>query len=155
MMFWRSLIRSLLPGKQSPITEASEQRHNKSAKIQTGLEATMMNSLYQLDKDERATAAAYRNWKVFGQKTIPKTGGNDDEMLIADNIYNIKPPSLLGTLLGLSAFTGVGGAAAYFLLPLIGELMSGAPVPDSPPPQVIQQSDVYDYDVESRVIPPE
>jgi len=160
-MLWRQLLGRFVPGPQDPVREASEQRHNKSAKIQTALEATMVNSLHQIDKDERAVANAYRNWKVFGDKQVPKVGGgSDEEMLIADNIYNIKPPSLLGPLLGIAGIIAASGGAGWLLLPQLANLLQdpepAAVAPeDAPSPDVIRESDVYDYTVDSHVIEPD
>lgn len=135
-----------------PIQEARQQRLNKSAKIQTALEGAFVSQMNTIAKDEIAEVRQYKDQTVFGGSTqLPKRDEIDD-MLIADDIKitNVKTGSgIVPTLLGLAA----GAAAVYFGMPYLADPAKDA-VETRVETVIEKEREVRDYEVESRVLPP-
>jgi len=141
--WWRGLP------ADDPTLEAKSQRLNKSAKIQTGLEAVLMDSISELARQDHEQVRIHRNRAVFGdqrQETIPKRGTDgSDEMIIADDIKvnNIKPSNTLPAML-------IGAAICA-----AGWWLSKDDAQPNPQPQPgVNNTTKSDYTVQSRVILP-
>lgn len=143
-----------------PTQEAKQQRLNKSAKIQTGLEAVVVNQMQNIAKDEIAESRQLKDQTVFGgEKKLPQRGETDD-MLIADDIRvtNVKSGGAMPALVGVAA----GAAAIYFGMPFLAgpakatvEKVVEERIIEKPVERVIEKpGQDFDYEVESRVIPP-
>lgn len=153
------------PPDDTPKYSAADQVLNKGSKIQSAMEMTLVNGIRRLDQDQRETLQEYQRGKL-GMKPLKRGswlsrlfgGGADDEMLIADNINvdNSRKSGLLGPLLGAGLVIGSGIIGAPYLLPLMGMASQAAQEPSGQQPVPVPPAEdrVFDYDVESRVIPP-
>lgn len=144
-MVWEWLYKLWTGVPTEPVQEARQQRLNKTNKIQTGLEAVLLNSISDIDRQDREAARIYRNKTLFGggNETIPST--EDDGLIIADDIRitNVKPSPLLPLLLT----AGLAGAGVW----LASEYLSK----ESSEKSVETRTEQYDYRVQTRVILPD
>jgi len=160
----------LQPRRTEPVQEARQQRLSKSAKVQTGLEAALTNSIYQLDRRERAVANQYMDQKVFGAPVQAPDSSGEEPMIIADDIKIIRNQSgsILGPLVGLLLGGGTLFGAYLLLSNILPKVTDKLLGDDEPPPPAVVQPDTkipdssdpththerYNYKLRSRVIPP-
>lgn len=71
---------------KNPVDQARSEYLGKIPKIQTALEASIVNDLHKIGAQERATVDEYRRNKVFGGKKPEGGGGEDSELIVADDV---------------------------------------------------------------------
>lgn len=152
----RKAIRAKLqPDEETPIEEATKQRVEKSAKMQTALEGVFVNSFHKLDQDERDVVNEYRNRQMGATAKRPHKRetasgpGKYDDLIVADDITTTtidrRGLGVLGTLALAAAVAGPTGVAVWAMT------RDKDNPTDNPVKTIVEQTD---YSVDSRVIVP-
>lgn len=134
---WRNGAMAEKNGHTPPAEEAAQQRINKSAKVQTALEAMLVDDLRRIGATERDAVNRYRESKLFGGGNGQAPPAGDSDLIVCDNMRIEAPKSNNGLLTGvlLGTVLAAGGALGLSHLnqtPAVQPPTQPVPLPPQP-----------------------
>src|SRR4030067_3352252 len=109
---WPFTKKDAAPDLADTVKEAAEQLHEKASKLETALDAVLVDDLRRLAAQERAQVRALTARKVFGQQVSPiaEESGMGD-LIVADNIRIERSSAAIRSLVPMIGMAGAGAAA--------------------------------------------
>lgn len=149
------------PEYEETVDRTAHSRLAKQSKVDLYSDYVVAQNMEELYQDDLDSVQRYREMKVFGAKPeevrrmLGRDGrGSGRHTIIADDVRLVENKSAMGAT--LVALAGVGAMAAILLFK-DWEREPPEPAP-APAPIVVpgtNTKDVWDYDIDMKVIPPE